>query len=368
LHDIDPISEGIIDFAILGGDGYGESICVHLGQYKWGIIDTFIEREKNRPAALVYLELLGQDFESVQFIQITHHHNDHNGGLKVLIEECPNAKIFLPDIFDGETFHTLIRNPIINWNKKNRLYELAQAIKYVDSIEGRYCEYSKQDSPIHVSDFNDDVKIKVYAVSPNNYTKDYFLKKIGKRTEAYNVLLKGFKPNLTSVAVLITIGSLSYLMTADLEITDNNNTGLFSILESIELKDKCCIIFKIPHHGSENGFRDGSIWDSLICNNDSVLVCTPFNRLAESKKLPVKEMQKKITDKFPYSYITSNPRRTFKNIHSEVETKRLLRKFGKQTIPLINDFGIVRLRSEINSEDIKIDLYGKAQHLSDLMS
>ena len=54
----------------LFGSGYGESVVVHIGDGKWLIVDSSINSDTKKPAALEYLEGIGVDISTKVFATI----------------------------------------------------------------------------------------------------------------------------------------------------------------------------------------------------------------------------------------------------------------------------------------------------------
>lgn len=76
------------------GRGYGEAICVHLGEGAWCVVDSCINPETRRPAALSYLESLDLlPVEVVRLIVATHWDDDHIRGLSAVAETCRDASV-----------------------------------------------------------------------------------------------------------------------------------------------------------------------------------------------------------------------------------------------------------------------------------
>lgn len=77
----------------LFGSGYGESVVVHIGDGKWIIVDSSINRDTRKPAALEYLEGIDVDVSSqVKGVVVTHWHDDHIRGISEIAKKCSSAK------------------------------------------------------------------------------------------------------------------------------------------------------------------------------------------------------------------------------------------------------------------------------------
>ena len=92
------------------GPGFGESLVIHLGDNRWIVIDSCIDSETNRPAALVYLENIGVDPAlSVSHVIATHWHDDHIGGMATLIKTCTAAEFCCGAVLTDPEFIKLVK-------------------------------------------------------------------------------------------------------------------------------------------------------------------------------------------------------------------------------------------------------------------
>ena len=370
--------ESSFEIILLGGRGYGESICIYLGNSDWGIVDSFYNPGTAESAPIAYLKSINADLDKVKFIVVTHYHSDHTGGMLEVVRKCPNAELYTSLAFDSETFSNILKISKQNYSRKSAFHGFKEIQRHLDKTDREF-KWLKQDSIVYKNSEPSFQPSRVVALSPNDSTINFFHEQIGKGMNAFKMLSKRTKPNLTSVALLVTVGNQSLLLSSDLERTDKANIGLDAILTTYEFEDaKRVILFKIPHHGSENGYmtktkRDSTLWERLLAE-DKVLIGTPFNRLEEIKKLPTVEMTKIISDFCNESFITSNPR-TKKNRNKIVMPKikerdpqvsKDLRKLGLDPYPLINDGGIIRCIIDENTIDVM--LTGNSTKYSDLIN
>ncbi len=293
-----------------------------------------------------------------------------------ILQKCPNAKLYTSLAFDSETFLNVLEVSKKNYSPKSAFAGFKEIQLHLKKT-GRQFNWLKADSIIYRNVDSSDKNSRVIALSPNDQTINYFYNKIGGGIKAFKILSKRTDPNLTSIALLVTVDNQSVLLSSDLERTDSEGVGLDSILSTYELKEKKNIIlFKIPHHGSENGYsnsKDTSLWSKLIEKNN-VFIGTPFNRLKENAKLPTAKMTEVINDYSTNSFITSNPR-TKKNRKKIIKPKipnrnplvtKELKKLGLESLPLIKDVGVIR--SIISKDSIVVELSGSSIRYSDLLS
>ena len=368
--------ESSFEIILLGGRGYGESICIYLGNSDWGIVDSFYNPGTDESAPIAYLNSINANLDKVKFIVVTHYHSDHTGGMLEVVRKCPNAELYTSLAFDSETFSNILKISKQNYSRKSAFHGFKEIQRHLDKTDREF-KWLKQDSIVYKNGDHSFQPARVVALSPNDSTINYFYKKIGNGMKAFKMLSKRTEPNLTSVALLVTVGNQSVLLSSDLERTDKANIGLDAILTTYEFKDaKRVILFKIPHHGSENGYltkKDSTLWSRLLVE-DKVLIGTPFNRLEEIKKLPTVKMAEIISDFCNESFITSNPR-TKKNQKKIVKPKikerdpqvsKDLKKLKLDPYPLIDDGGIIRCIIDKNAIDIM--LFGNTSRYSDLIN
>src|SRR5262245_57744135 len=91
------------------GPGFGESILVHVGDSRWIVVDSCIDRQAKKPASLVYFEEIGCNPEKcVDRIVATHWHDDHIAGIDSVLQRFPNAQFWVSDALQSIEFLKLI--------------------------------------------------------------------------------------------------------------------------------------------------------------------------------------------------------------------------------------------------------------------
>ena len=51
-------SDAEVEVSLIG-PGYGECVVIHLGGNRWMVVDSCLDKESGRPAALIHLEKMG---------------------------------------------------------------------------------------------------------------------------------------------------------------------------------------------------------------------------------------------------------------------------------------------------------------------
>ena len=173
--------------------------------------------------------------------------------------------------------------------------------------------------------------------------------------------LPAAEPNRTSVALWVRVGEHRLLLGADLEVAKGNpKTGWTVILDQSQVTDGKASVFKIPHHGSQNG-HDTRVWEELL-TTEAVAILTPFWK--GNVKLPSKTDEQRIVGMGRAAYITASNIQKEPDIKDRVvrdtvaEATRNIRRLHSHT-------GHIRLRSNLYASPTwKVELFGGARALT----
>lgn len=351
------------EFSLLGrGSAYGESIVLHLGDNKWGIIDTSLNPKTKSPIALEYLNNISVPFDNVVFVISTHWHQDHVTGIASLVKQCKKAEIYLSAALNCAEYKCFIG---FNGEIPSQ-FNPASAFKKLSDYTrkaNRRLKVVVQDKVLyHGKIAGKDIMLT--ALSPNDATINYFqqtqLKELYNITGGIEQSITKPEPNLQSIVSLVTIEDFGVLLGADLEVTKHAELGWHGVLDS--KMRRTANIFKVPHHGSENGF-DKQIWDRLLKPNPNLSI-TPIK--IGRTILPTPIMINKLLNYSPNSYITATPYvdDTAKHNHT---IRKAIRSTGLKIKKTSYELGHVRFRKDFgNDTALSCELFGTASHLSEL--
>lgn len=271
---------------VIFGKGYGESILLHLSGHKYILIDTFNNNETGNAIACDYLKSVGLSSNNIIGFVCTHWDNDHCRGLSKLIKsQCNKPDVYIPGIFDVKMIEYLLSCAA---NQVDSTKEISEVLRNnnVDLsplIEGTSLFPNKMPT-------TKEGRAELFALSPSRVLYGKFLSKIIGKTSTNNESLLGFSPNNLSAAIVAKIGNEKLLLGADLE--NKRNYGWEYINKAHYSKINGATIFKIPHHGSKNGFSDKTI---NMLSDKPIAVITRFN--VGVHPLPDDEMIKKYSER-----------------------------------------------------------------------
>jgi len=338
----------IAEITLIGtGGGYGESIVAHLGNHNWIVIDSCRSPVTKESLPLTYLKNIGVDVaKEVVLIVCTHWHDDHILGISDVLRECLNAEFCIAAAHDKKKFLQLMeldyeKVEIEVSNSSTSEFQMCLGILTERTQE---IKRAVQDRLLKTISIGSNRKCEVYSLSPSDYTLRKFDQELSALMENYQSAAKKIPtgtPNSKSVAIFLRLNSHGVILGADLETSKNRNEGWSCILDQSQVLDRVSSLFKIPHHGSENGFCD-EIWNRFLDSN-TISKLTPYNK---KQKLPQPDMLNKYVELSKELYMTTlvygdKPKERTKAID------KMLKKMEYKVREVKFQQGIIRCRIDI---------------------
>lgn len=221
-------------------------------------------------------------------------------------------------------------------------------------------KYAYPDRPLYTTKCEDE-NIRVISLSPSDYSSDLFDDEISVLIDKYgkrNKKIPYESPNERSVVILLQCGSHNILLGSDLEVSEDSRVGWQAIIKDSQVikENGKSSYFKIPHHGSNNGFHS-DIWDKLLTNKP-VGTITPWNR---NTKLPKPEMIAKYSDLTNGLYQTSKLPTSEKPKRRKNKVKKVIDSFNNTLREIPFNYGVVSAKMDLqDTSDWKIELEGSA--------
>jgi hypothetical protein len=294
-----------------------------------------------------YLDQLGVDTaEAVKLIVASHWHDDHVRGLTQIVERCSQARFCLPEAMTTTEFLTLVnayQYPVTETgsgcgelSKVLRILQQRKPIPTPKFILADMCLWS---APLR-----DGTTCKVHALSPSQAANLLAKRELGallqEGNERRRLFVRG--PNHVAVVLWIEIDSLRILLGADLEETANPNTGWSVILTDSTCIDGRASLFKVPHHGSQNG-HCAAVWEKLL-SPEPVALLTPFSNSRLPRQTDVERICR-LTNK---AYITRlkqpKPLKRPKVVQDRIKS------MAKRITPVEYSMGHIRCRAKLGHQ------------------
>ena len=335
----------ITEINVLGtGGGYGESIILTINYEDYIIVDSCYNPSTKEILPIEFLKSFAISFDKVKLVICTHWHDDHITGLSNILELCVNSKFSFAKVNDVEKFIRLVS---IDYQKHTTGSNSStiEFNKCLDICDKRGIDpiYSHPDRLLYSKQI-DNIPVQLFSLSPSDYSTHIFDLEVAKLIEDLlpsNVKIINQTPNDRSVALLLKIGEHSALFGADLEVKNDRRLGWFDILDNSTTLGTSAkgSYFKIPHHGSENGFHN-EIWNILLADKP-ICTLTPYNKKV---KLPTNEMIQKYLDLSRSLFITSD--RYVKNTPKQRDSKtnKVIKEFNPTLSEIKFQNGIITSR------------------------
>ena len=253
---------------ILFGRGYGESILVNFGNFRYAVIDSFLNPSTGNPIALDYLNKINIPFKNIELVVATHWHNDHIKGLsKILTEANSNAKFVTSTIINDEKFNSYIACGNNIDFQESDFAETSEFSKILDMIDNSKIQVVLASHNKNL--FTIAKNINFYALSPQDNEVFEYLKQL-KMPQINEKKYDFSNDNCISIVVWLELGNNIVLLGGDLlNFQNNNKRGWQAIVDNHTLLGKADL-FKVPHHGSVSS-HNSEVWDKLLkerlCHN-----------------------------------------------------------------------------------------------------
>ncbi len=346
------------------GPGYGEAIVVHAGDGNWIVIDSCINPASKRPSILEYFSRIGVNpAHSVKLVIATHWHDDHVKGLAEIVRTSEAADFICSDAIKSDEFLELVSAYGERPELSRGLCELREILDTLkerrkppifaisNRLLSRICDnYGRAIAEVHSLSPSDE-SIRLSRIELAKILPEY-------KDQKGDIVAP--EPNHLAVVIWVAIGTNAVLLGSDLQNGSSNLIGWNAIIESNARPTGTASIYKVPHHGSENG-ENPDIWRFLLAA-DPISILTPFSR--GKVRLPTIEDVRRIRENSKAAYVTAVPEIT------RIKRERLVEEFVKgatKSIRVINGrYGQVRLRGRDLSltDEVKVELFGSATKLA----
>lgn len=280
----------------LFGTGFGESVCVHLGEGEWMIVDSCVHDAE--PIALKYLRSIGVDCSvAVKLIALSHWDADHIKGAAELYSVCEYAQLAYSQALTTAEFAQLIEGyaePLLTSDaNSNQLGEFRKIINV-----RRQRKQAGGPAPIAVSDGKILYRrgnVFVQALAPSARTIEHSIESLAAwlHSSPLDVARRPVaqRRNDFTLVLWVGAGSRCALLGGDLEIAADPDMGWQAAANSpfLHVTDRAGF-FKVAHHGSPNGDHP-HIWANLVDSDNPICALTAFNRGVTKRPAPADVMR-----------------------------------------------------------------------------
>lgn len=278
-----PPAENELEISLFG-HGSGECVVAHVGMNEWFVVDSCVSKQTGRSVAIDYLENLGVDVSTaVKRVVATHWHDDHTAGISQVASQALEAQIIVSNVIEEEVFQTFVAGQLLGGKNRSSIEEfhaLAQVVKSRRVKHQRHSTaiFAHENSRYYFE--NEPWLRELWTLSPSSASKAAALKKLSSIAPCSGQSRNAKPPkrlgNDMSVVLLLKAADKVVLLGSDLEAKTDPSIGWKAIVNSSGRPTDKAQIFKIPHHGSLNGY-ESSVWDSML-KGTPVATLAPYRK------------------------------------------------------------------------------------------
>lgn len=334
----------------VAGPGFGEACVARLPGGLFVAIDS-CKDESGDPVTFRLLRELGYDSQKHRLIVIiTHWHSDHISGMSKFLSAMNPEFVVIPAAFNDERFLKFARalGVIRNTHFDAPTSEFVRVLSVLRERRPRV-KRVLLDSLIYR---DSDADLEIFALSPTQNGIESFLERVAALIPDPQMPPPAIPPlseNASSVAILIKLAGWSAVFGADLEEDALGSWSEITKTSQALGQGKTVHFFKVPHHGSRNGFcRD---FHEAVLAEQSIFVVTPYNRGANPP--PSSEDLQRMGNYSGHVFITGNVEQRITNLR---------KTFGSETEKFLRGFGIVL--SERNDVSGAVSVQSTAERFS----
>ena len=278
-----------------------------------------------------------------------------------IAEYCDSATICFSDTFLKEEFLTLadcysgLEQPVLVDRQTCATREIASIISIIKRRVEKYKKnepfpysFASADKRIYQQKYGDD-PTEIWALSPSLQALiDSLIEISSLIPSAKEKIFRKVTPrptqNKNAVALLVKSNKICFLLGADLEETKSPLTGWSVIVNSPNRPKDKSMIFKIPHHGSENG-HSHDVWTEMLLK-DAIGILT--TKIGGRSNIPKPSDIKRLRKYTPNLFCAPEPLPSKKKRDRTVE--KTMNEIAKRRIPLNGKMGYIQIRTGLSSE------------------
>jgi hypothetical protein len=282
------------------GASQGESLILELPDAKWGVIDCFASALSDPAANPTYKFLESRKVKELEFLCLTHPHDDHFRGMSQLLESFSVRYFWRPSAMSGERLKWLLQ---LSWRDALRsgdstatddATELERIFTLVkESRRERKAPLIPKNATVGTQLYpvpvDTSAALQIWCIAPSGTQTDNYeddLKKCFDTSGHLIASLPHARHNEISLALLVIYGKTRIILGGDVE-----KNGWISSRGEFGEERLAADFVKISHHGSTTGYCDG-LWEIFSKSGKPIAALTPFQR----HRLPRKEALTHIRD------------------------------------------------------------------------
>ena len=328
------------------GAGKGESIILEMPNNNWGVVDCYSPSLSDSEANPTIIFLRRNNVEELEFLCLTHPHDDHYLGMTQLIKEFRVNRFWR---FPPRPLQKVVKYFKAVDKEKGICYsdsaeELKEIFRLFDEIRREKDRIAKEFVELTegfklllnatISIGEEKVPLRIFSLGPSGNLVDTYQEVLEKYFSGKIMYASKIDPihNLISSVLLVVYGNTHVILGGDAPkknwkyILNNFAENLYG---DISIASH---LVKISHHGSLTGLVN-NLWKTLTNNKaySSYAVLTPFTRYGLPERLVVEHISSYTMEVFSTNLDCLNFRyRKPEEVLGEYNIRKQLRDSGSK--------------------------------------
>lgn len=275
-------SVGQLEIHVLGGSK-GESIVLRLPNGSWGVVDCYAKSVDDRTMNPTLCFLKEHEVSELEFLCLTHPHDDHYRGMSHLLEEYPVKHFWR---FQGVSGDQIGRMALYfkveaeradDTNEKANAHELTKIFQLVKKQRpGRVGNWIQAVAPgqqLYPVPLDSSASFQIWGIAPCGGHVTKYEQEFARCFDADGTL-KGKLPhsdhNLVSVGLLVEFGMTRVVLGGDVDCK-----GWEAAACAVGEERLAAAAVKVSHHGSQTGYSP-KLWQHFSAKGKPIAMLTPF--------------------------------------------------------------------------------------------
>lgn len=278
-------SDGLLELHVFGAN-QGESVVLKLPDGRWGVVDFYASKLDDLSGNATYQFLVSQSVSELEFLCLTHPHDDHYRGMSQLLDKFTVRYFWRPSAMSGQQLKWLLKLSLKDAERsgEERAVEDATELERIftcvrESRESKSVPLIPKNASVgsllYPVPFDLDAIFQVWAIAPSAEQTDQYQESLGKCFDS-DMRLRDTLPysrhNEISLALLVQYGNTRLILGGDVE-----KSGWLDSVKEFGLDNLNAVGVKVSHHGSTNGYCDG-LWKGFSKDSKPIAVVTAFCR------------------------------------------------------------------------------------------
>lgn len=265
------------------GAGKGESIVLRWPDDKWGVVDCYNPSQRNPESNLTWRFLQDSQVRELEFICLTHPHDDHYRGMSQLLAHFSVKFFWRFAGLSATHLNAFAKHLVLEARRGGSEERKISANDFVRTMSQVRVQRQNQLRQKTATGFQ-----QLYPVpaDPKAHFQIWSFAPSGNRVADYEHILASRFPigkqpllreseaehNSISMGLLVRFGDTRLVLGGDIE-----ESGWSDVLAEIPREELASHLVKVSHHGSKTGYVDG-LWEAFSAQSKPIAVIAPYRR------------------------------------------------------------------------------------------